>query len=907
MAKGDKKKKAKKKNEKSTPEETESKILASGSASSMLKSPDIDQESEQNTNFTTSFSSQADPVTDQLPETDEIIYELPDLSNIIVQRYEGESCNGQFHGEGVAYFQGGHVYKGMFSEGLMHGHGVYTWADGVKYEGEFVSNVPMGHGRYSWLDGSCYEGDMFNAIRHGTGTYTCADKSVVYRGQWHRGKRHGKGAIYYNQDETSWYKGDWVNNNREGCGVRSYPSGNIYEGEWRNNIRHGEGTMKWLKLGQQYSGTWQNGVQHGRGAHTWFLRRVDGSQYPQRNEYSGDFVEGQRHGQGTFCYASGARYEGEWKNNKKHGQGKYTLKNGHVFEGEFVDDKMTTPNLSGIRSHTPNGGFLKRLSDPSNDSSVLVPDMALDIESLLEKIPKRQRDMERKEVEFVVLRHNAELRSIYSFYSRLGHAHSPDNTFLLSRLQLWRLLKDCNVHHHGITLTQMDRFIREDDLPPEEIHSPFTAMLLRRLLSCLVVVAYHTYHKDMESPKNILAACFSKLMKDNILPNAKNVKGFLFSHPVRALVALNYTERCWEVYQAHCRVSPAPSADRTMTCRHLLWMFKDLSLLDTKLTTARLLEIITAESVDPSNLSYCNLDLEITFLEFFEALLGCAEVQCQQVETPQEGQSQSSPDTEARRDSPVQEASESGLPTPSCPSQSAAAPVNSPISPEVSSPKSVEIGKSREILQLSTSEDMEAQQNLKTVVNIKSQMAEMGSDSATLLSDTGRREVSLQRQSFAGATMVPVLETKLTINPSHLPSTETTEEGGDEGKLAKESELDLWIQRIHQFFSHCFFPAYVHNQLMSRELKEERLRQEAQRRIALAKAQERARLREHWEAEEERRQKEEEEEAAEKSDGQDDEVSCSSPAPLTPVASNTSLSITAAAKSSTGAGSKKKK
>lgn len=59
-----------------------------------------------------------------------------------------------------------------------------------------------------------------------------------------------------------------------------------------------------------------------------------------------------------------------------------------------------------------------------------------------------------------MLRHNKELKSIYSFYSRLGHSQSLDNTFLLSRMQLWRLLKDCNIHHHDITLTQLDLYTR---------------------------------------------------------------------------------------------------------------------------------------------------------------------------------------------------------------------------------------------------------------------------------------------------------------------------------------------------------------------------------------------------------------------------------------------------------------
>ncbi|XP_059180370.1 radial spoke head 10 homolog B isoform X2 [Centropristis striata] len=525
----------------------------------------------------------------------------------------------------------------------MDGHGVFTWAGGLKYEGEFVSNIPMGQGTYTWPDGSSYKGEVYNGVRHGTGTYK-AKNNVSYTGQWDQGKRHGKGTMHYNQDKSSWYKGDWVKNNREGWGVRCYPSGNMYSGEWKDNVRHGDGTMSWQKLGLQYVGMWQNGVQHGRGTHTWILKRVDGSQYTQSNQYTGDSVQGQRHGQGTFYYASGAIYEGEWRKNKKHGKGKFTFEDGHIFEGEFVDDQMMT----------------HKALTPLSGSSILGPDMALNIECLLQKIPERKHDTEIKQVECVVLRLDRELRSIYGFYGRLGHAHSPDNTFLLTRLQLWRLLRDCNIHHHGITLTQIDHFIKEDS-GTAEVHSPFTPMLLRRFLSCLVVVAYHIYHEDMASQKNLLAACFSKLMTDNILPNAKNIKGFLFRQPDCAVMAVKYLKKCWQVYQAYCKVNVAPRDDQSMTCRHLLWMFKDLCLLDNNLTTAKLLQIITAESHDPSNMSSC-LDLEITFLEFFEVLLGSAEVKFQQVsEGLKESRSPSCPDTEARRDLPKVEARENIL------------------------------------------------------------------------------------------------------------------------------------------------------------------------------------------------------------------------------------------------------
>ncbi|KAM8729017.1 radial spoke head 10 homolog B isoform 3-T3 [Acanthopagrus schlegelii] len=564
MTQGEKKTRNKTQNDKQDTEETcgnaalpqpadwgkEKRKLASSSASLKAHSADVEDH-------------QSLPVSDESDSED--IYKLPTLFSLVVQRYEGGTCEGLFHGEGVACFEGGNVYKGMFSKGFMDGYGVFTQTCGMKYEG----------------------------------------------------------TVYYNQDKTSWYKGDWVKNSREGWGERRYRSGNIYSGEWKNNQRHGEGTMRWLKLGEEYVGLWQNGVQ----------------------------------------------------------------------VGELVDDQMMTHNLSGNGAPIP----LRSAIPLSGSDSSISSDMALSIEYLLDVIPERERDTERTKLEFAVMMRGTELRSIYSFYSRLGHACSPDNTALLTRLQFWRLLKDCNIHHHSITLTQIDRFTREDDTAAE-IHSPFTTILLHRFLSCLVVVAYLIYHKDMVSQKHLLVACFSKLMTDNILPNAKNVKGLLFKLPDCAVVAVNYLKKSWEVYQAYCKVSAATRDDQTMTCSHLLWLFKDLHLLDDNLTTMKLMEIITAESHDPSNLSSC-LDLEITFLEFFEVLLGSTEVKCQQVSVSQEGRSLPSP-----KDLPEGEASEKILQTTDSPAQS----------PE----------KPSDTAELSSTHDMEGKQDVEAKVNEEPQFAE---------------------------------------------------------------------------------------------------------------------------------------------------------------------------------------
>lgn len=61
------------------------------------------------------------------------------------------------------------------------------------------------------------------------------------------------------------------------------------------------------------------------------------------------------------------------------------------------------------------------------------------------------------QVTSLVLRNLSVLRRVYSFYSALGHDKSPDNTFVMTRFQFWRFLKDCLIHHHNLSLSQMDR------------------------------------------------------------------------------------------------------------------------------------------------------------------------------------------------------------------------------------------------------------------------------------------------------------------------------------------------------------------------------------------------------------------------------------------------------------------
>ncbi len=119
---------------------------------------------------------------------------------------------------------------------------------------------------------------------------------------------------------------------------------------------------------------------------------------------------------------------------------------------------------------------------------------------------------------FVVMRYMSKLRSVYTFYSRLGFEDSPDNTFVMSVMQFWRFLKDCKLHHSGASLCEMDRvlgeFLHEVSAArgplwglekrmhisassrgeTGNIHNPRAKVLFREFINSLVTLAWYIFH-----------------------------------------------------------------------------------------------------------------------------------------------------------------------------------------------------------------------------------------------------------------------------------------------------------------------------------------------------------------------------------------------------------------------------
>lgn len=109
-----------------------------------------------------------------------------------------------------------------------------------------------------------------------------------------------------------------------------YKDGTIYEGTFRGGKKNGMGKLTFPN-GDTYTGQWLEGERHGHGIYIW----------KSGAKYEGEYSKNQRNGIGTFTFADGKIYQGEWKDGLRNGKGKLVWENGDSYEGEFLKSHRT--------------------------------------------------------------------------------------------------------------------------------------------------------------------------------------------------------------------------------------------------------------------------------------------------------------------------------------------------------------------------------------------------------------------------------------------------------------------------------------------------------------------------------------------------------------------------------------
>lgn len=139
-------------------------------------------------------------------------------------------------------------------------------------------------------------------LPHGHGSLKAVTGRLLYRGDWCRGMRHGKGegfilAVPPESDspainEHGFYTGGWKNNMRHGHGKMTFISGAIYEGLWQYDKMSGYGTLK-LPNGTIQEGIWKDGSLDGIALFTWPHGVTEYREYKHGQVFVGQLSRGQ--------------------------------------------------------------------------------------------------------------------------------------------------------------------------------------------------------------------------------------------------------------------------------------------------------------------------------------------------------------------------------------------------------------------------------------------------------------------------------------------------------------------------------------------------------------------------------------------------------------------------------------
>lgn len=207
--------------------------------------------------------------------------------------------------------------NGTWMGGVKTGDGSYQDATGLRYQGHFVDGEFDGQGTAWYPDGARYEGDWRAGAHHGEGLYRGADDSS-YAGQFADNQFNGQGTLTLPNGDI--LAGQWQSSALNGHGSLTTGDGMLYVGGFRNGEFHGAGTLTYPD-GRHYEGELSNGSFHGAGSEV----------FASGKKYQGQYLDGKFHGKGLLLNPNGSSIEATFRHGEPYGQVRLTTAAGEVF------------------------------------------------------------------------------------------------------------------------------------------------------------------------------------------------------------------------------------------------------------------------------------------------------------------------------------------------------------------------------------------------------------------------------------------------------------------------------------------------------------------------------------------------------------------------------------------------
>ena len=94
----------------------------------------------------------------------------------------------------------------------------------------------------------------------------------------------------------------------------------------------------------------------------------------------------------------------------------------------------------------------------------------------------------------------------------------------------------------------------------------------------------------------------------------------------RSIEAVKYMSKSWDIFCGLCVPNTHYPHEPIFKSRQFMFMLSDFRLINSDLSPKEVLQILAKDNPELAQEDFCNLELEMTFLEFLEALIDCATV-----------------------------------------------------------------------------------------------------------------------------------------------------------------------------------------------------------------------------------------------------------------------------------------